>query len=112
MTKIPFKVALFDNYTDENGNEVEGPETNPYEITGGSTGKGWDIFNNILTGAGMIGDTFGQIRNSLTGASPDQLANISANEQAQAKQTKSIMYIAGGLILVILVVLIVKSKSQ
>lgn len=115
MNKTPFKIPRWDNYQDENGNEVPGPELPPgwTPPTTNPTGRGWTFFENFLKGAGMLGDTYAGIRANLTGQLPaDQLELLAQQEQAKAQQSKSIMYIAGGVLVVILIVLVLKTRKD
>lgn len=78
-----------------------------------TTGKGWTIFNNILKGAGMVGDTISGLRADLLGElSPDEIAATAQAEQQQAANSRTIMYVAGGVLLIVLVLLFVKTRSN
>lgn len=116
MYKTPFKIPAFSNYTDENGVEVDGPPVNDTGITGtptaGTGGRFWDIFNNVINGVNVFGDSVGNLRAKLDGtATASQAAAIAAQEQAKAAQSKQLMYVAGGVLAVIVVILLFKNKA-
>lgn len=100
------------NYTDENGNEVTGPEEYNYNLdpAAPSGSNFWTVFNQILGGASALGATFAKVRTDVTGEyTPDQLQAQTMYEAQKAKQTQYLMI--GAVIAIVLIVILLIFKK-